>query len=135
MNTTLYSITYLTLSTMWLTTLSAEDVSTRIVDGLGRPLSGVVAEVKWSERRADLTTGRQLKLLTLRSAENGVVQGSFEHAAIPGEGSITIEFSKEGYGENIPSLGFLPNYISERASTSGPFNQSTPSSECSAKAT
>ncbi len=77
MNIILDSITYLILSTVRLTTLSAEDVSTRIVDGLGRPLSGVVAEITWSERRADLTTGRQLKLLTMRSAENGTFKGSF----------------------------------------------------------
>ena len=37
MNITLCSITHLILSTIWLTTLPAEKVSTRIVDGLGRP--------------------------------------------------------------------------------------------------
>jgi hypothetical protein len=121
MHMTIYSMTYLIFSTMWLSTLSADDVSTRFVDGLGRPLSGVVAEIKWSERRADFTTGRELKLLTLRSAENGMVQGSFEHAAFPEDGSITIEFSKEGYGGVTPALEFYPEYFSARMQHVSPF--------------
>jgi hypothetical protein len=121
MNITFYSMAYLVFSTTWLTTLAGEDVLTRIIDGLGRPLAGVVAEIKWSELRADLTTGRQLKLVTLRSDENGMVHGSFEHPAFPRELFITIEFNKEGYREIIPSLQFSPNLFSERVLHLSPF--------------
>ncbi len=120
MNITLHPITHLILSTICLTTLSGEDVSTRIVDGLGRPLSDVVAEIKWSERRADFTTGREVKLVTLRSDENGVVRGSFEHPAVPGDGSITLELSKEGYVDVLPVLPFFPNDF-EQVARVGPF--------------
>ena len=83
-------------------------------------LSGVVAEIKWNERRPDFTIGREVKLVTLRSTENGMIEGSFEHPAFPGEGSITIEFSKEGYGEVLPLLPYLPNQCCERVGHVGP---------------
>jgi len=103
-------------------TLSGKEFSTRVVDGLGRPLPGVVVEVAWHKQETEGKMGLGVSILKLHSDENGTVRGSFDEKSLTGDGFTSVELSKDGYNESVVSLSsFLPKHVPQRLLHVGPF--------------
>lgn len=84
------------LAAMVATTSGAKDFSIRIVDGLGRPISGVVVDVHWLKKEKDREV-RKAELATVRTNEKGIAAGTYDEKAIPADESTWVELSKVGY--------------------------------------
>lgn len=96
-------------------TAFADEFSARIVDGLKRPVEGVVVKVIWHRPEGK---GQDLPILTLRSDAKGMVRGDYDKKSMTGDGYACVELSKEGYGYRSDSheIGpFQAEYILGRA--------------------
>lgn len=115
MKTSYLSLTSV-LTTVCVPTLLGEEFSARIVDGRGRPLSGVAVEIiLYGPRAAGDKHGSQVSLLKLRSNENGMVRGNYDKKAITGDAFTSVDLSKEGYQENTHWFGkFQKEYVLKR---------------------
>ena len=92
--------------------LSGKGFSTRIVDGLGRAIPGVVVDVHWLRKDADGEV-RKAELVKLTSNDKGVAKGSFDGKTIPAGEDVWVELSKDGYsGYSTDNL--RPEYVIQR---------------------
>lgn len=85
------------------TPLSAADLSTQTVDGLGRPVPGVQVEISC------MSPKRETIVLQFKSDENGMVYGTYDTALCTPSGA-SIE--KEGYQSYFS--GFRSQYVLRR---------------------
>jgi hypothetical protein len=109
----------LSLSTLILSVpvqnISAAEFAARSVDGLKRPVEGVVVNVVWhsSDKKATITT---ITLLKAYSDSKGMVRGVYDERAISPDGYTCVELSKKGYAPYLHHTGrFDSEYVLERA--------------------
>ncbi len=86
----------LLFAVLQLATAEKQEFSTRIVDGLGRPVQGVDVTVLSARMDAD-GTSHEVKLVELRSNNLGIARGSYDATAVPENQSLGIRLSKAGY--------------------------------------
>jgi len=77
--------------------LSAADVTTKIIDPLGRPISNAVVNICWF-KSVSTNDVRRVDLAKLVSDRNGIVKGTYDEKSIPKGEDIWAEVSKDGYG-------------------------------------
>src|SRR5436309_12424387 len=95
MRTTRISLLPLLLAQLSASPLTAEEFSTKIIDGLGRPVPGVVVDVHWLKEGADGEV-RKAGLVKLRTDKNGTARGSFDEKSLPPGERAWVELIKEG---------------------------------------
>jgi hypothetical protein len=93
--------------------LPAAEFKARIVDGLGRPLSGVAVRVLNPERDAQ-GAYHATDLLKLRTDENGIVHGSYDEKRLPAGESPWLDFHKDGYRQYCTTADNRQEYVLER---------------------
>jgi hypothetical protein len=74
----------------------AKDFSTTVVDGLGRPVEGVLVDVHWLRKDSDGEV-RKVELFKVLSDPKGIAKGSFDEKTIAAGEEPWIEISKDGY--------------------------------------
>ena len=92
--------------------LSAAEFSARTVDGLNRPLPGVLVRISCIISPPDDRQLREATILRLRSDRNGIVRGSYDFPSISCEQSRGVSVEKEGYGSF--ETGIRSKYMLER---------------------
>lgn len=93
-------------------TLNAKEITTKIVDGLGRPVSNVKVNIHWLKSITEDDV-REITLAKLKSDQNGLVNGSYDEATVPHDETIFYGVSKKGYQE-YTSTNFNSVFIVER---------------------
>ena len=88
------------------------DVTAKVVDGLGRPLSNVVMDVHWlkSFSKDDV---RKVDLVKLMSDKDGIIKGKYDEKLIPDGEDIWIDVSKAGY-DGYSTPGLRPEFVLKR---------------------
>jgi hypothetical protein len=92
--------------------VSAADVSAKVVDRLGRPVTNALVDIHWlkSVSKGDV---RRIALVKLVSDRNGIVKGTYDETSVPSGEDIWVEVSKDGYsGYDKP--GLRPEFVLER---------------------
>ena len=90
--------------------LPASEFSALTVDGLNRPLSGVLIKISCLTSAAD--DAREVTILRRRSDKNGIVSGRYDFPSITCEQSRGVSIEKEGYGSY--RTGIRSRYALER---------------------
>jgi hypothetical protein len=90
--------------------LCAAEFSAQFVDGLKRPLPGVMVEVACENRRDE--PPREVKLLHLRSDSNGLVHDEYDAVSAGCGEFLDVSVEKEGYASF--SSGLRSRYVLER---------------------
>ena len=78
--------------------LPAAEFSVLTVDGLNRPLQGVLVKISCIISPPEDQQLREVTILRRRSDRNGIVSGSFDFPSIRCEQSRGVSYEKEGYG-------------------------------------
>src|SRR5262245_31308008 len=109
----------LSLSTLILSVpvqnISAAEFAASIVDGLKRPVAGVVLNVVWhsSDKEATIKT---ITLLKACSDSKGMVRGTYDERAVSPDGYVCVELNKKGYATDVHNIGrFDSEYEFNRA--------------------
>jgi hypothetical protein len=90
--------------------LCAAEFSAQFVDGLNRPLPGVLVEVSCEDRRKE--PAREVTLLHLRSDSNGLVHSEYDAVSAGCGEFLGVSVEKEGYASY--SSGPRSRYVLER---------------------
>lgn len=97
----------LTLLIVGTSTLNAKEITTKVVDGLGRPVGNVKVNIHWLKTITEDDV-QEITLANLISDQNGLVKGNYDETSVPHEETIFYGVSKKGYQEYTSS-----NYKSE----------------------
>jgi hypothetical protein len=89
------------------------EFSTRIVDGLGRPIQGVAVQVKYSQKDAG-GAYRSVAFLELISDAEGRVHGEYDEQVLPSGEWTSVDLRREGYSNYVITGPFQPEYTLER---------------------
>jgi len=93
-------------------TVSAADVSAKVIDRLGHPVINAVVDIHWLNSVLENDVLR-VGLVKLVSDRNGIVKGTYDEASISSYEDILAEVSKDGYsGYSTP--GLRPEYVMRR---------------------
>jgi hypothetical protein len=92
--------------------LNAKEITTKVVDGLGRPVSNVKVNIHWLKAITEDDV-REISLAKLKSDRNGLVKGNFDETSVPHNKTIFYGVSKRGYRE-YTSSNYKPEYIVKR---------------------
>lgn len=92
--------------------LCAADVTTKVVDCLGRPVANAKVDIHWlkSVSKNDV---RKIKLVNVTSDRNGVVKGTYDETPVPKGEDIWVEISKPGYS-GYSTTGLRPEFVLDR---------------------
>lgn len=93
-------------------TLNAKEITTKVVDGLGRPVSNVKVNIHWLKAVTEDDV-REITLAKLKSDQNGLVKGNYDETSVPHDETISYGVSKKGYQE-YTSSNYKPEYIVKR---------------------
>lgn len=93
-------------------TINAKEITTKVVDGLGRPVSNVKVNIHWLKAITEDDV-REITLAKLKSDQNGLVKGNYDEASVPHGETIFYGVSKEDYQE-YTSSNYKPEYIVNR---------------------
>ena len=93
-------------------TATGTDVSSKVIDRLGRPVTNAAVNIYWlkSVTKGDV---REVSLVKLISDRNGIVKGSYEEKSIPVGEDIWVKLFKDGYS-GYTSTGLAPEFVLER---------------------
>ena len=86
------------------------DVQARVVDGLGRPLSGVSVEIELTRKKSEGDASRSHRM-KLSSDRDGLVKGSYDEKQYSAD-DASVFVSKEGY--EAYSTGLRTDYLLRR---------------------
>lgn len=89
--------------------LSAAEFFALTVDGLNKPLPGVLVKISCLVSPADDQRPREVTLLRGRSDRNGIVRGSYHFPSVRCEQSRGVSYEKQGYGSH--GAGIRSKYI------------------------
>ena len=94
------------------TGVRAADVTAKVVDRLGRPITNAVVDIHWlkSVTKDDV---RKVDLVRLTSDGDGVVKGSYDETSVPKDEDIWVEVSKVGYS-GYSTTGLRPEFVLDR---------------------
>ena len=94
------------------TMLCAADVTAKVIDRLGRPVTNAVVDIHWlkSVSKDDV---RKIDLVKLVSDGNGIVKGTYDETSVPKGEDIWVEVSKAGYS-GYSTTGLRPEFVLER---------------------
>src|SRR5438445_11693036 len=76
--------------------LRAADVSAKVIDRLGRPVTNAVVDIHWLKSVSESHV-RRVGLVKLVSDRNGIVRGVYDETSIPSGKEIWVDVSKDGY--------------------------------------
>jgi hypothetical protein len=76
--------------------LPAAEVTAKVIDRLGRPITDAVVDIHWL-KSVTSNDVRKIDLVKLVSDRNGIVKGKYDGASIPPGKDIWVEVSKAGY--------------------------------------
>jgi hypothetical protein len=93
-------------------TVSAANVSARVIDGLGHPVHNAVVDIHWLKvvSKSDV---RRIALVKLVSDRNGIVRGTYDETTVPAGENIWVEVSKAGYS-GYRTTGLQPEFVLKR---------------------
>jgi hypothetical protein len=91
---------------------SGKDFSVTVVDGLGRPVEGVLVDVHWLRKDPDREV-RKADLLKVTSDAHGIAKGTYDEKTIPVGEEPWVEISKDGY-EKYTSSKLSTEYVIKR---------------------
>jgi hypothetical protein len=88
------------------------DVTTKLIDRLGRPVTNAVVDIHWlkSVSKDDV---RKIDLVKLTSDRDGVVKGTYDETSVPKGEDIWVEVSKAGYS-GYSTAGLRPEFVLDR---------------------
>ncbi len=94
------------------TIVRAADVTAKVIDRLGRPVSNAVVDILWLKA---VTKGdvRKVGLVKLVSDRDGMVRGTYDEKSVPKGEDIMVEVSKDGYS-GYTTTGLQPEFVLER---------------------
>ncbi len=94
------------------TIVRAADVTAKVIDRLGRPVSNAVVDILWLKA---VTKGdvRKVGLGKLVSDRDGMVRGTYDEKSVPKGEDIMVEVSKDGYS-GYTTTGLQPEFVLER---------------------
>jgi hypothetical protein len=92
--------------------LCAAEVTAKVVDRLGRPISNAVVNIHWlkSVSKDDV---RKIDLVQLTSDRDGIVKGSYDEKPIPTGEDLWVDVSKTGYS-GYSTTGLRPEFVLAR---------------------
>jgi hypothetical protein len=93
-------------------TLCAADVSAKVIDRLGRPVTNAVVDIHWLKSVSEHDV-RKVGLVKLVSDRGGIVKRTYDETSIPGGEDIWVEVSKTGYS-SYSTTGLRPELVLER---------------------
>ena len=96
----------------WHSAVKAEDITIRIADGFGRPISAASVEIYWYKQDANARE-RKVDLTNLVSDSNGIVSWRLIKKEVPAEVEVWLQLSKTGY-ETYATLGTGGEYVLKR---------------------
>jgi hypothetical protein len=94
------------------TAVSAGDLTAKVIDRLGRPVTDAVVDIHWlkSVSKDDV---RKIDLVKLVSDRDGIVKGTYDEKSVPKGEHIWVEISKAGY-RCYSTAGLRPEFVLER---------------------
>lgn len=92
--------------------LHAADVTARVIDSLGRPVSNVVVDIYWLKRMSTNDV-RQIDLVKLISDRGGIVKGTYDETSVPKGDDIWVDVSKAGY-RGYSTTGWQREFVLNR---------------------
>ena len=92
--------------------LCAADVTAKVIDRLGRPVTNAVVDIHWlkSVSKDDV---RKIELVKLVSGRDGIVKGTYDETSVPKGEDIWVEVSKPGYS-GYSTTGLRPEFVLDR---------------------
>jgi hypothetical protein len=92
--------------------LCAAEVTAKVIDGLGRPVTNAVVDIHWlkSVSKDDV---RKVDLVKLISDRDGIVKGTYDETSIPKGQDIWVDVSKAGYS-GYSTTGLRPEFVLAR---------------------
>jgi hypothetical protein len=103
---------FLLLLVAWPTGLCAADVTAKVIDRLGRPVTNAVVDIHWlkSVSKDDV---RKIDLVKLISDRDGIVKGTYDETSVPKGEDIWVEVSRAGYS-GYSTTGLGPEFVLDR---------------------
>src|ERR1051325_4548144 len=109
------------------TAVSGANISAKVIDRLGRPVTNAVVDIHWLKRVSSDHVSK-IDLVRLVSDERGMVKGGYDETCIPRGEDIWVEVSKAGFsgysmtgwrGEFVLAREFGPTDIERIATLDG----------------
>src|SRR5436190_13188059 len=90
----------------------AGDLTAKVIDRLGRPVTDAVVDIHWlkSVSKDDV---RKIDLVKLVSDRDGIVKGTYDEKSVPKGEHVWVEISKAGY-RGYSTTGMRPEFVLER---------------------
>jgi hypothetical protein len=91
---------------------SAADVTAKVIDRLGRPVTNAVVDIHWlkSVSKDDV---RKIDLVELISDRDGIVKGAYDETSVPKGEPTWVEVSKDGYS-GYSTTGWRSEFVLDR---------------------
>lgn len=104
--------TWTALLTLLPATLFGADVSSKVIDGLGRPVTNAVVDIHWLKSVSPKDV-RKVNLVRLVSDREGQVKGKYDETAVPAGEDVWVEISRDGFS-GYSTTGLKPEFVLER---------------------
>lgn len=92
--------------------LCAADVTAKVIDPFGRPVTNAVVNIYWL-KPVSTNDVREIDLVKLISDRNGIVKGTYDAKSVPKGRDIWAEVSKDGY-RGYSSTEWQPEFVLKR---------------------
>src|SRR5438105_12853008 len=92
--------------------LCAAEVTAKVTDSLGHPITNAVVDIHWlkSVSKDDV---RKIDLVKLVSDRSGIIKGTYNEASVPKGEDIWVDVSKTGYS-GYSTTGLRPEFVLDR---------------------